>query len=80
MTDEFEINRARYAKMLEARKPFKKIFGKIELETVPIFENPVCYDMEDLVALENRCIPFSIAEMLRSIRSGLRNISVWPQP
>ena len=54
MTDEFEINRARYAKMLEARKPFKKIFGKIELETVPIFENPVCYDMEDLVALENQ--------------------------
>lgn len=54
MTDEFEINRARYTKMLEARKPFKKIFGKIELETVPIFENPVCYDMEDLVALENQ--------------------------
>ena len=76
MTDEFEINRARYAKMLEARKPFKKIFGKIELETVPIFENPVCYWSR----WKTRCIPFSIAEMLRSIRSGLRNISVWPQP
>ena len=80
MTDEFEINRARYAKMLEARKPFKKIFGKIELETVPILKTPFAMTWRIWSRWKTRCIPFSIAEMLRSIRSGLRNISVWPQP
>lgn len=54
MTEEYEINKARYAKMLEARKPFKAVFGKAELDAVPIFENPVCYDLDELVELERQ--------------------------
>ena len=54
MTKEYEINRARYAKMIEARRPIKAVFGKAELDAVPIFENPVCYDLDELVELERQ--------------------------
>ena len=44
----------RYRRMLEARKPLKKVFGKLELAATPIFENPLSYKLEDILELEDQ--------------------------